>query len=142
MNTGLSTCPRFSALENRKESPLVSNLTPRILALVARLSGRKEPEPTSLPAPTMSDPPAMEAAYRQALRRWFELTAQGPGADLAEVRRVHQEILRLIDEVGEPTATTLRRQWARAWHQETGICPYCGERGPYHDPDRGRGANQ
>ncbi len=79
----------------------------------------------------------MEAAYRQALRRWFELTAQGPAADRAEVARLYQELLRLIDEVGEPRATRLRRQWAREWWQETSVCPFCGERGPYHEPDRG-----
>jgi len=41
-----------------------------------------------------------------------------------------------MDDVGEPRATTLRRQWAREWWQETGVCPYCGERGPFHNPDR------
>ncbi len=112
----------------------MDNLAPRILALVARLSGRKE----SLPAPTpLLDSGAIERAYREALRRWFELTAQGPTADRAEVTRLYQELLRLIDEVGEPTATRLRRQWAREWWQETGVCPYCGELGPYHDPDAG-----
>ncbi|MBI2015310.1 MAG: hypothetical protein HYS77_07210 [Candidatus Rokubacteria bacterium] len=43
--------------------------------------------------------------------------------------------MRLIDEVGEPMATAQRRAWARAWYAETGICPFCGERGPYHDPE-------
>jgi hypothetical protein len=41
----------------------------------------------------------------------------------------------LIDEVGEPTATRLRREWARQWWQETGTCPYCGKPGPLHTPD-------
>ncbi len=75
--------------------------------------------------------------YRQVLRRWFELTAQGPTADPTEVARTYQDLLRLIDEVGEPRATQLRRQWAREWWRETGVCPFCGEPGPYHDPDRG-----
>ncbi len=112
----------------------MNNLAPKILDLVARLSGRKESPPA--PAPLL-DGGAIERAYREALRRWFELTAQGPTADRAEVTRLYQELLRLIDEVGEPTATTLRRQWAREWWQETSVCPFCGEPGPYHDPDRG-----
>lgn len=75
--------------------------------------------------------------YRQALRRWWALTAQGPEADQAEVLQLHQEIIRLIDEVGEPLATKLRRQWAREWWQATGVCPFCGRPEPDHDPDRG-----
>jgi hypothetical protein len=43
----------------------------------------------------------------------------------------------LIDDVGEPPATHLRRQWAWKWWTETGVCPWCGEAGPYHDPERG-----
>jgi len=100
---------------------------------MARLSGREGPEPASQPPLNRA---ATETAYHQPLRRWFELTAQGPAADREEAGQVDQEILRLIDEVGEPRATALRRQWAREWWEETGACPYCGERGPYHDPIR------
>ena len=112
----------------------MGDLTPTILELVARLSGREESGLT--PAPSR-DRAATEGTYWEALGRWFELAAQGPTANQAEVARVYQELLRLIDEVGEQRATTLRRQWAREWWQETGLCPYCGERGLYHDPDRG-----
>ncbi len=112
----------------------MSNLTPRILDLVARLSGQEAPAPASAPP---LDRAAMEAAYHHALRRWFALTAQGPTADRAAVARLYQELLRLIDEVGEPTATTLRRQWAREWWQETEVCPFCGARGAYHDQGAG-----
>ncbi len=118
----------------------MSNLTPRILDLVARLS-RKQAHGPAAPGLEASTTPldraALESAYRQALRRWFDLTAQGPAADRTQVARVYQEILRLIDDVGEPQATALRRQRARQWWQETGLCPFCGERGPYHEPDRG-----
>ncbi len=75
--------------------------------------------------------------YQATLRRWWTLTAQGPGADPAEIAETYQEVLRLMDEVGEPVATRLRRQWARDWWQEIGVCPWCGERGLYHDPERG-----
>jgi len=101
---------------------------------MARLSGREGPEPASPPPLNRA---AIETAYRQALRRWFELTAQGQDAEGEEVARAYQEILRLMDEVGEPRATTLRREWAQEWWRETGACPFCGERGAYHDPDRG-----
>jgi len=111
----------------------VDNLASRILSLVTRLSGRDEPGPGT---PTALDRAATEADYRQAILCWFELTTQGPAVHQAEVDRVHQEILRLIDDVGQPRATSLRHQWARAWHRETGVCPYCGERGVYHDPEQ------
>jgi hypothetical protein len=76
-------------------------------------------------------------AYQSALRRRWSLVVKGPHVDLSEVECLHQQILRLIDEVGEPLATRLRRQWARQWHEETGVCPFCGETGgPYCDPDR------
>lgn len=110
----------------------MDNLAARILNLVARLSGQEAPGRAS----ATPDQAGTEAVYRQTLQRWFELTAQGAAAHQAEVDRVHQEILRLIDDVGQPRATSLRRQWARAWHQETGVCPYCGDRGPYHDPEQ------
>lgn len=87
--------------------------------------------------PETSYPPHIPA-YRQALRRWFELTAQGPEASCAVIAETYQQIVKLVDEVGEPQATRLRRTWAREWHQETRLCPWCGEQGPYHDPERRR----
>jgi excisionase family DNA binding protein len=109
---------------------IMTSETPKIRELVARLSGQEPP----------SKPLALLEFYRATLERWWELTAQGSAADLAEVSRTFQEILRFIDEVGEPPATRLRREWAREWHQRTGVCPFCGERGPYHDPDQEGGA--
>ncbi|MBI4607597.1 MAG: hypothetical protein HY726_01140 [Candidatus Rokubacteria bacterium] len=109
----------------------MDNLASRILTLVTRLSGRDEPGPGTA---TALDRAATEAAYRQAILRGFEVIAQGPAADRAEVDSVYQQILRLIDEVGEPRATALRRQRARKWSPETSVCRYCGERSQYHDP--------
>jgi len=52
----------------------MDNLAVQSLNLVARLSGQEEG-----PAPIPSlDRMTIEGAYRGALRRWFELTAQGP----------------------------------------------------------------
>jgi len=79
-----------------------------------------------------------EAVYQAALRAWWAFAAEGADAEATHVRYVYQEILRLIDEVGEPTATTLRRAWAKQWHEETGRCPTCGEPGEFHDPEAGR----
>lgn len=110
----------------------MDNLASRIQGLVTRLAGQGTP--SGPPAPP--NPAATEAAYRQTLRRWFQLTTQGPAADREEIARVHQEILRLIDDVGEPSATTLRRQWAREWWQETSVCPYCGEPGHYYGAEQ------
>jgi hypothetical protein len=78
------------------------------------------------------------SAYREALRRWWALAAQGTEADAVEMRQIYQEIVRLLDEVGEPTATERRRTWALEWHLETARCPFCGEPGAYHDPESPR----
>jgi hypothetical protein len=87
------------------------------------------------PRPSVAGRGAPVDAYRTALRQWWSLAAQGATADVVEVGRVYQEIVRLLDEVGEPRATAKRRAWARAWYEETGVCPFCGERGLYHDPE-------
>jgi hypothetical protein len=46
---------------------------------------------------------------------------------------VLDDLARLMDDVGEPLADTLRDRWGRAWHLETGRCPRCGEAGQYHE---------
>jgi hypothetical protein len=73
------------------------------------------------------------SGYRAALRRWWTLTALGAEADIAEMQQVYQDIVRLIDELGEPAATRQRRAWAREWYSETDCCPYCGELGAFHE---------
>lgn len=75
--------------------------------------------------------------YRETLRRWWALTAQGPCADWDDLAQTYQELLRLLDEVGVPSGLQSARQWAREWHKETGVCPWCGEPGPYHEPEKG-----
>jgi DNA-directed RNA polymerase subunit RPC12/RpoP len=44
---------------------------------------------------------------------------------------------RLWDDVGPAFAEAVERQEARAYYRETARCPYCGEIGVFHDPDRG-----
>ncbi len=123
-------------------------MTPaEVLTKVLEAGGRviRDPERPRLLVPPPLKPLVAEhrealrrlILYWQTLRRWWELTAQGAAADRTEVERTYQAILRLMDEVGEPQATAIRRQWAREWWEETGICAWCGEQGPYHDPERG-----
>jgi len=67
-------------------------------------------------------------AYRVALREWWRLVALGPEVDRQTALMTHDEVIRLIDEIGEPPATGLRWKWEAEWTRETGRCPRCGER--------------
>ena len=78
---------------------------------------------------------AVEAAYHQLLKRWWTIAGAGPAADSAEAEAVHQQLIRTADEVGEPRATTLRREWANEWFARRGTCPLCGIPGESHAPD-------
>lgn len=49
----------------------------------------------------------------------------------------HWHRYRLYILPGPAFAEAVERQEARAYHRETGICPYCGEPAVFHDPDRG-----
>lgn len=70
--------------------------------------------------------------YRASLLEFWRLNAAGPEVTQAVAVAAYNEVVRLIDEVGEPTASTLRHQWEREWHQKTGRCPRCGELGERH----------
>lgn len=82
---------------------------------------------------------AAEVGLRTALHRLWALGALGAAADASEVGEAVSEAYRAVARVPDPTATTLVRGWAAEWHRETGVCPWCGEAGPYHDPARGEG---
>jgi hypothetical protein len=68
-------------------------------------------------------------SYRSALRQFWHLAAVGADADPVDATTIHNEIVRLVDEIGERLATTLRQRWEMEWHQETGRCPRCGVQG-------------
>ena len=70
----------------------------------------------------------LRLTYRNVLRRWWTLSAE---AD--EVGREEEQILKRLEEVGDPQTTGLRRRWAREWLEETGVCPLCGKSGPDHE---------
>jgi len=103
----------------------------------ARLSGR---EP-SLAAPFAQDPkPTPVPALCQALRAFFAMTAREVDGDLPapeEAQALLSEIRRLWDDVGPAFAKVVSREEAWAYYRETRRCPYCGEPGVFHDPERG-----
>ncbi|MBI3636670.1 MAG: hypothetical protein HY216_10765 [Candidatus Rokubacteria bacterium] len=78
---------------------------------------------------------ASVAAYRRALERHWALAASD-APDRHEFARLTNEVARLIDDLGAPMATTLRRRWAAEWWRNRNACPTCG--GPeMHDPETG-----
>jgi hypothetical protein len=74
---------------------------------------------------------AVVTLYRTALERWWGLHTQRRRSTPA-IAAALNEVVRLMDEVGEPVATELRRAWAHQWYLRVGICPWCGERGEFH----------
>lgn len=115
----------------------MGDLTPKILELVARLSGR-EPSPEAPPTPTSKPPPVSN--LRQILRQWFTLTTKEADGSLPppeEARALLSEIRRLWDDTGPAFAEAGAREEARAYFSETRRCPYCGTRGVFHDPEHG-----
>lgn len=70
-------------------------------------------------------------AYRAALWEFWRINAAGAAVPRTTAMATYNMVIKLMDEVGEPTASTLRHRWEREWHQETGRCPRCGERGEH-----------
>ncbi len=77
-------------------------------------------------------------ALRRVLRAWYAISARD--GDLATIekallvprgprytRALLSEIRRLWDDTGPAFAEAVECQEARAYHQETGRCPHCGE---------------
>src|SRR5206468_4870325 len=94
--------------------------------------------PICLPCATVRGTALVD--YRRALERCWDVGAACPTADPSECLALDQEIARSCDDVGEPLATRLRLEWARAYWERTAICPFCGERGSYHDPRHREGS--
>jgi hypothetical protein len=72
-------------------------------------------------------------AYRDALREWWQFTADGESSNPAECVRQLERVARLASALGYPLAAMLRRRSAREWWRETGCCPTCSELGPLHE---------
>jgi hypothetical protein len=121
----------------------VSDLTPRILELVARLKAETRTPPAAVGAPpgALSPPPAAPpvashapqeaptAALRAAYRRWFTLTvaeADGVPIDRLEPSALHQEIVRLTDDAGPLWADAVYADELRRFRWDTGRCGLCG----------------
>jgi hypothetical protein len=89
-------------------------------------------EPRATVRPVALEP--AEARYRAVARRVFYLAHIGPDADHAECDRFLDELTALADDLGPARSDLIRHEEARRWWQETGRCPWCGERGEYHEP--------
>ncbi len=118
----------------------MSDLTPKILELVARLARREPSQETPAPSPRSTSIPTL----RLVLRRWYEMTAREADGDLPtpeEARALLSEIRRLWDDVGPAFAEAVAREAARQYYRQARRCPYCGEPGAFHqaDPDGGLG---
>jgi hypothetical protein len=83
-------------------------------------------------APVALEP--AEARYRAVARRVFYVAHLGPDADPAEGDGLLGELAALTDDLGPARADVIRHEEARRWCAETGCCPWCGERGEYHQP--------
>jgi hypothetical protein len=51
---------------------------------------------------------------------------------LATFTAIHREIDRLERQAGIDEAWAILKNEARAWHQRTGVCPFCRKRGELH----------
>jgi uncharacterized membrane protein YccC len=80
-------------------------------------------------------PSDLADAYRHVLRRLFALVAAGAAAPLDDCQAALQEEIRLLDDLGPERAAQLRQAEARQWWALVKACPYCGERGTFHDGD-------
>jgi hypothetical protein len=127
----------------------LSDLTPKILELVARLKAEGAPshasDAPSRPEVLGTAPPAVSrrrvpapVVLRQAYRRWFELTvaeADGQRISPAEAEALHQQILKLTDDAGPLWADAVFADELRRFRWETARCGLCGGLG--HDRDEG-----
>jgi hypothetical protein len=109
------------------------------IVLAGAETGRDEPASRLTPA----DVHAVRAAkgdiiaivkYRDAQHVVGNLIARGLDASQEECRRALAALERATAAIGEPTATRLRHGFAVEWFAERGVCAWCGEPGPYHDP--------
>jgi hypothetical protein len=125
----------------------VSDLTPKILELVARLKAEGAPSQASdappRPEVLRAAPPPVSrprvpapVALRQAYRRWFDLTvaeADGRRIAPAAAEALHQEILKLTDEAGPAWADAVFSDELRRFRYDTARCGLCGGLG--HPPE-------
>lgn len=114
------------ALTN-EEAALVRQLKTDLLALVPA-----EKERTRADRPEAKTTPMV--ALRVAYRRWFSLVvmeADGDRTDPDESRAVHQDIVRLTDDVGVLFADAIYADELLRFRLETARCGACGNLG--HD---------
>lgn len=97
-------------------------------------TSEKVPHPGPTPVPTQpSSRPAVVADYREALLAFWQANASDTEITPKVASAIYNDVVKAIDEVGEPLATTLRHRWEAEWHAERGVCPRCGEPGERHE---------
>ncbi len=72
-----------------------------------------------------SHPDALVDAYR---RYW----STPETAAMETFQEIHREIDRLEQQVGIDESWCILETEAKAWHRDSGICPFCRKRGELH----------
>lgn len=70
-----------------------------------------------------------EAVLADAYRRYWSTEESEP---VEVFRTIHLQIDHLEKQVGEDGAWHILETEARVWHQKTGVCPFCRQRGELH----------
>lgn len=121
----------------------MSDLTPKILELVARLKADSRTTSVATKAsreclvtrdiaplvPSRTPHKASTAGLRAAYRRWFILTvaeADGTPVNSVEAQALYQQIVRLTDEAGPLWADAVYADELRRFRWDTGRCGLCG----------------
>jgi hypothetical protein len=138
----------LSSGKARKETKPVSDLTPKILELVARLKADTRTPSAATRAsretlvmretaplvPSRTPHEAPTTGLRAAYRRWFILTvaeADGTPVNSLEAQALHQQIVRLTDDAGLAWADAVYADELRRFRWDTARCGACGGLG--HD---------
>jgi Isocitrate/isopropylmalate dehydrogenase len=91
---------------------------------------------TNTSADILSDAPAILAVVQNTTHFDTIVLENTFGNVLSDVVAIlagaYNDVVQLIDEVGEPTATLLRHKLEDQCAEETGRCPRCGERRVQH----------
>lgn len=104
--------------------------------------GPSFPSSSQVLPPTATPKPLPVLALRRILREFFSRITQEADGDFLtpeEARVLLSEVRRLWDDTGPAFAKVVSREEARIYYRDTRRCPYCGDRGIFHDPGHGGG---
>ena len=77
---------------------------------------------------------ALAGEYQKLLRDALSLLLRPGGPSAEECETFLDEQARAMDELGPDLAGAIHLITARAWRQETGVCPWCDDGGECHEP--------